>query len=298
MSGKISRLGVVLGFRCNFACAHCSVSDKKEKKLSPAEIAGITSEVSRRGIKTLLFIGGEPSLYIPLTNRILAGLPGLSKIKIKITTNGHFAGSKAAALATMARYSKLDAVQLSYDKFHARFLPADKIRHLYSACKESKREFGVLLAIQSPLDLSLLAVLRGIGDFPVAVQKVLPVGSARENKVSFSFPVFDRSVLAKRCENNGKAAYICGRGFSVCCANLSFGPEYKKFAHPTLEEHFSSPFYSLISSCTLGEIMRKFNITESGLRPEHSSQCSLCEHLFRSMPDFGLRGAGYKGNRD
>lgn len=285
MGGGISRLGIVLGFRCNFSCEHCSVYGKEEKELSRREISRITEEISRRRIKTLLFIGGEPSLYIPLTNKVLASLPGLSGINVKITTNGHFAVSRAAALATMARYVKLDSVQLSYDKFHAKFLPQDKIKNLYAACRESGRKFGVLLAIQSPLDLSVLAMLRRIGDFPVAVQKVLPAGSAKINKVAFSFPKFDRRVLSRKCENRGKAAYVCGRGFSVCCASLTFGENYKNFAHPTLRQHFSSPFYKLISCNTMGGLLRKFGVSEASLRPEHSNICSLCEHLFNSRPE-------------
>lgn len=286
MHRDISRLGIVLGFRCNFSCAHCSVSGLHRKKLSQREVAGLAQVINGSGIKSLLFVGGEPSLYIPETNDILGRLQNLPKIKIKITTNGHFAKSKAAALATLAKYRKLDYIQLSFDTFHAKYLPKRNIENLYLASKEMRKGFGVLFAMQSPMDLALLCTLRKVGDFPIAIQKVLPVGSAKTNKLSFPFPSFNRRVLNKRCENQGKAAYVCGRGFSVCCANLTFGPRYKKFAHASLSEHTASPFYKLISSCSFGEIMNKFGLSNFELKPEHSSRCVLCEELFRQRPDF------------
>lgn len=287
MGGGISRLGIVLGFRCNFSCAHCSVSGKEKASLSGKEVSRIVEEISKRRIKTLLFIGGEPSLYIPLTNKILSSLSGLGDITVKVTTNGHFAFTQSQALATMAKYVKLDSVQLSYDKFHAKFLPVRNIENLYRACRDSGREFGVLLSIQSPLDLAVLATLRRIGDFPIAVQKVLPVGAARKNGVDFSFPRFDRRVLKRKCENRGKAAYICGRGFSVCCANLSFGEDFHRFAHPTLQRHFESDFYKLISTNTMGELAKKAGIAVGELKPEHSNICSLCEYVFHKYPGSG-----------
>lgn len=278
---KLKELGVNLGYKCNFHCAHCSVLEDPRIKLSPSEINLLAKTLRHYNFRSLLFVGGEPTLYINIANRILLKAGDLSKTSVKVTTNGHFAGSREKAIKTLSMFSKLDAVQLSYDKFHARFLPFGNIKHLFDACKVLGKKFNVISAIEDPMEVLLAEKLKKAGRFNIAVQKVLPVGRARLNGIRHPFPSLDRNVLNKSCPNRDKIMYFCGRGFSSCCSSLVFNSNYSFVIHPNVESHLKSDFYESAVLSTFGRLARKLGVSAADLKPEHSMPCNLCEYLFR-----------------
>ncbi len=278
----ISELGIGVGYACNFKCVHCGVSHKKKLRLSDSEITRLVKTINTNKVPALLFVGGEPSLYIQDINRILSKVENLNKTQVRITTNGHFAKSKVAAKSLLSEFLRIDKVHLSYDKFHKKFLPNRNIKNLHEACRDSKIDFGVLMAIQSPMDLALLPQLRALGDFPIGIQKVLPTGAAKNSGVSLVPPIFDRRVLSRSCPNAGKIMYLCGEGFSLCCSSLVLNGNNPGFVHPTLSKHLNSRFYKMVCTKSFGEIMKIAHISESDLAPAHSESCNLCEHIFNT----------------
>lgn len=281
MSNKKFKLCILPGYRCNFACAHCSATLKTPKRLTDSEVKSILEAIKAYKIISLHFVGGEPTLYIEDINRILSRLPNLKRTKIRITTNGHFGATKASTKTVLASFLKLDYLQLSYDKFHKEFLPFKNIRTLYNGCLEAGIEFSAAISIQSPLDLVLAPQLKKIGDFPIGVLKVMPAGSAKKNNLAYRYPSFDRRVLSKKCPNHKTITYMCGEGFTSCCSLLSFGEGSARYAHPTMSAHLNSGFYRLISRHSFGEIMRMSGAASTPLSPNHSSACTLCAHLFK-----------------
>jgi len=280
MANTINEMGVLVGYACNFACAHCVTYGEKQVKLSPEEIRLIISQVNRYGIKSLLFVGGETSLYIRDINAILSEIRNLNSTKVKITTNGHFAVTKSAAKKTLLSFHKLNAVQLSYDKFHAKFLSFRNVRNLHAACKDLGMGFSVILTIESPMDIVYAQKLWAIGKVTIGIQKVLKIGAAAKNSNAYVFQSFDKKVLRKFCPNLKKIKYLPGHGFSICCSMLAYKyPE--DFVHGSIGHHFRSKFYKEISTKSFQEIADSFGMDVKNLEPQHSHECNLCEYLFR-----------------
>jgi len=278
---KFKQLGIIVGTKCNFSCTHCAIEDReKNRDLSASEVSILKGAISQYAPSELLFTGGEPTLYIPLINELISAHPAPHKCRIIVTTNGHFANSVPAARKVLASFSALNNIQVSYDKFHKEFLPLQKVKNLYTACKEMRLNFLALFAIQSPLDLPLTAELSKVGKFKIGVQKVIPHGQAQKNKLGFIHAVFDKKVLAKRCPNLGRLAYTRGRGFSVCCSDLLRLKSEIQIAHPTIKQHLASGFYKLMAGHSFRKLLRHFALSDSQLKPEHSDECVLCKHIF------------------
>lgn len=228
----------------------------------------------------LLFVGGEPTLYTDDINSVLSGFPSNDRPHVTITTNGYFASTKAKAALFLKRFRYLDAVQLSYDRYHKKFLPINNVAFLYRAAKYLGKEFSVILTIENPMDLTLVEEFRGAGDFPVGVQKVHPTPTLPGDRLRRIYPGFDPAVFKKKCPNLGKMAYLCGEGFSVCCSYLTRGQYSEKFIHPGVNSHRKSRFYRLISRYSLGQIMERSGVSAEKMLPEFSSPCVLCNYIF------------------
>lgn len=278
---KFKQLGIIVGTKCNFHCAHCALEDRERgRNLSAKEIHILKNSIAEYAPRELLFTGGEPTFYIHLINELISAHPKPHKCRIIVTTNAHFAKSIPAARKVLTSFIALNNVQVSYDKFHKKFLPLANVKNLYTACKEMRLSFLALFAIQSPLDLPLMAELSKLGKFRIGVQKVIPHGQARKNGVGFIHTVFDKKVLNKRCPNLGRIAYTRGHGFSVCCSDLLRLKSKTQLAHLTIKEHLASDFYKLMSGHTFRELIQKFSLPDSPLKPEHSDECVLCKHIF------------------
>lgn len=289
---KISQLVILTGYNCGFKCAHCGVSGDRRLHLSGKETALLHGTINRYKFRTVSFVGGEPTLYIPEINSVIAGIKDTSSTEIYITSNGSFAGTAAAAAATLSSFSKLDRVQLSYDKYHAEFLPFNNVGHVYRSCRKLGIEFSVVLTIQSPLDLALLSKLRTAGNFPIGVQKVLPFGNAKKNGIDYSHTEFDRSVLRSACPNKGKISYLCGRGFSLCDV-LAFSGELPKSRKdrffPSVRELLEDKFSHDMHSRRFSRLLESAGIPINTLLPKHSSPCTLCETILLSKSPSGRR---------
>lgn len=284
---RFKQLGIIVGTKCNFRCAHCALEDReKDRDLGAKEIRILKGAIFQYAPRELLFTGGEPTFYIPLINELISAHPAPHKCRVIITTNGHFAGSVSSARKVLASFAALNNVQVSYDKFHNKFLPLRKVKNLYTACKEMHLKFLALFAIQSPLDLPLMAELSRVGRFKIGVQKVIPHGQAKKNKLGFIHAVFDRKVLAKKCPNLGRLAYTRGKGFSVCCSDLLRLKSKTQFAHPTIKEHLASDFYKLMARHSFRRLLQLSRLSTAQLKPEHSDECVLCKHIFtqRALP--------------
>lgn len=291
MGAALKELGINLGYRCNFKCSHCSITEDPNLKLSREEVLQLAKVIKRYRPPSILLVGGEPVLYTDIANDILRKAGSLSGTSIRMITNGAFALSKAAAVETLSGFHKLDSLLISYDKFHAKFLPFDNIRNLFLACRKLGIGFGVACAIESPMELVLVEKIKKAGRFKVYVQRVLPIGNARKNKISYPYQSFDSGVLGKSCPNAGKIMYFCGRGFSVCCSTLLFNAPNKFMIHGTVSGHRNSRFYRKIVRSNFGEFAAELGLKTSELLPEHSVQCNLCEYLFKTAISRGQKWA-------
>lgn len=287
MPARVKRLAVLVGYRCNFHCKHCLIADKESKELSLTEIRLLRKLLASQNFDSLLFVGGEPTLYISTINKVLEGFVKGPKTIVAITTNGHFAASESSARETLKKINGLNYVQVSYDNYHKKFIRLSNIHNLYQASKSLGMGFAVLVAIQSPLDLVLLKELKsiGIGDHQIHIQGIHSIGAATTNHLEYKYPSFDCGVLSGKCPNDGKMVYMCGEGFTTCCSHLVFDTENKDYVHPSISRHVASKFYGLVSRFTFKELMKKAGLSMKGLKPEYSYPCALCGHIFKAIKE-------------
>lgn len=279
MVKSIEELGIIVGYRCNFKCAHCCVWDCSPLSLTSSEKTKIVSVIDKYSPRSIRFVGGEPTLYLATINAILASARDLSASRVLITTNGHFASTTKAAIKVLRSFRKLDSVQLSYDKYHAEFLPFENVKNLYSACMELGLKFCVVYTISSPMDLIGLKKLQSVGKFKILVSKVMRAGAATRNGIEYAYPSFDKGVLRQRCALRKIVGYVCGRGFSLCCSNLMYETALP-VAHDSVNEHRRSRFYRLISTMTFGQLLKKAGLSSENLPSRFSMTCNLCEYVF------------------
>jgi len=275
----MSKLAILVGTACNFRCKHCSIAHLPPRALSRSEEASLRALLSKKKFESVLFVGGEPTLYIDKINRVLAGLPKSSETKIYITTNGYFAKSRDAALKTLTSFHGLDAVQLSFDKYHQAFTDTKKVEILRQACLELGLKFSVLMSIQSPLDLTILKKLKNPDKLDICVQGVQLLGAASDNCLEYEYPSFDKRVLTRSCPNVDAIVYICGEGFSTCCTQLVFKKDNRSFVHKTIKQHMASKFYKMLHTNTFRDLLRKSGISQSSLPPRCSHPCNLCSYI-------------------
>lgn len=255
-------------------------------KLSSKEVLTIARVIKNYGVGLVQFTGGETTFYLNEINRILDESGDLSKCRIAITTNGHFAKTVSSSLKVLKSIHKLDIVQLSYDKFHGKFLPFKNVKNIKQACDKLGKRLTVNISIQSPTDLLMMSDLKVIGIKDLQIQKVIPVGAAKLNQVAFPVLQFDKKVLSRKCPGIYALVYLCGRGFSHCCVTLALSGKYPGIYRPTISSLLKSKGYRLMAENTFGQIMKKFGISVTELGPEHSSDCILCEYIFKKRPGY------------
>ena len=287
MNSPVNLIGITVGTECNIRCRHCLVDAKlASKRITIKEIALLNGEIGKYSPKLLIFTGGEPTLYTEEINEITSSLKESSKTEIKIVTNGQFAKTADAAREVLGRFRALTGVAVSYDKFHAEFVPESSIRNLIQACGVMGLPFSIMCAIESPLDLTILNGLKLSGT-RISTQKVLPIAKAKKNSLKYEYPEFDEKTLGKKCPNLGGIMYNCGSGFTICCGFLASGGDKSSYVHRTIGGHLRSRFHQLISKHSFGQLLRLAGTSRDQLLPKHSDPCTICSLLVPRL----LRGS-------
>jgi cyclic pyranopterin phosphate synthase len=160
-------LRVSLTDRCNLRCSYCMPAEgldwlPGEQLLRPDELARLMQiAVSRLGITSVRFTGGEPLLARHL-EEVIAATAGLRpRPEISLTTNGVGLARRAAALAEAG----LDRANISLDSVN---------RARFAAITRRDRLVDVLAG---------LAAAKAAGLTPVKVNAVLDPATGREDVV-------------------------------------------------------------------------------------------------------------------
>jgi hypothetical protein len=284
----VDSLNILPGYLCNLKCTHClnnSGPDRIQSELSSSEKSQIISDIKKHMPPSILFTGGEPTLYVNLINDIINSHPNLSNCIISITTNGWFAVSIENSLKILKSFLKIDRVQMSLDIFHGNVLNEKQITNLKFACDELGLPLTLTMAISDPLEIVKAMKYIELLKLKVIFQKVDAVGRAKINKIGFNYPSFEKEVLSKKCPNTSSVAYIAGQGYSSCCSSLVFDHKLEGIVHKTLDEHLSSPFRKSISEKNMSEIAKDKGVDLQNLDSSLSSICRICEwiHLGGSL---------------
>jgi hypothetical protein len=132
-------LSVFLTNRCTAACAHCCVGSGPDRveRLDPDLIETTIERLNRTGaLQGINLVGGEPTLARVALDRTLAVAARLG-LRTQLVTNCAFARNAEQARDVIGRLRNggLQHLHLSYDDYHAPFVPIDRLAHAWRAAK-------------------------------------------------------------------------------------------------------------------------------------------------------------------
>lgn len=275
-------ININLGYSCNYRCRHCVTSsgpDKKDTSLTEDEIHLLCETIQKHRPQTILFTGGEPTLFTEVLNRIVEAHPALETAKVMITSNGWYGSSERNTEKILSEIKKLDAVQMSFDVFHGNESKTSYVKTISEYCKKRGIEFNVTMCLTNPMDLVKAQPLLKDLQVNVIFQPVITTGRAAENNLGFYYPAFEQETLNKKCPS-ASAVYVPQQGFSHCASSLVYGKDpLNKAISPSIEAHAQSDFYQELSTLTMGELAEKYKVDTSSLPASLSHVCHLCEYI-------------------
>jgi organic radical activating enzyme len=132
--------------KCNAKCSHCLRGDPQNCNISNETIDNVLKEI--KGITTLVFTGGEPSLAVDRINYITSRMIalGISVGYFYVVTNGKVASIKFAS-ALLHLYAYIDYPEeailcISQDQFHEEEIKdIRKTKALYNGLKFFNPDF-------------------------------------------------------------------------------------------------------------------------------------------------------------
>lgn len=132
--------------KCPLSCAHCcfSASASNQDKLSANQIIKTIKYLDNSMIKMVAFTGGEPFL---LGQTLIKAVHAANQrgFKTRIVTSGYFGEnfSKSEMRLKALEKAGLKELSISWDDFHAEFIPFEYIRNVFWAAKKLGLVVGI-----------------------------------------------------------------------------------------------------------------------------------------------------------
>jgi pyruvate-formate lyase-activating enzyme len=140
LAGQTSVVSLFLTLGCNAQCRHCAIESSPEKahlKLTPDEIKLALHSAKRNGMTAMQLCGGEPFIAPDLME---VSLKEATKVRLYpfLVTNASWATTPPKARAVLIDLAKLGLrhITVSYDRYHAEFVPPDRI---INACQQAEQ---------------------------------------------------------------------------------------------------------------------------------------------------------------
>ncbi|MBU4213726.1 MAG: radical SAM protein [Actinobacteria bacterium] len=179
----MTALGIVIDQKCNIRCEHCCFSSgpRSTQHMTDATVLDIVRQgVEDPKITTIALSGGEALLRrdLVLSCLQLAKQGGKSS---SLVTNGHWGQSRKRALTVLRELKEagLTSMKISYDDFHAQFIPPARVRNVLDANRSVRIPLSVAAAVTrtSTADASLAALGDSLLGVSVTKFPVQPVGA-------------------------------------------------------------------------------------------------------------------------
>lgn len=183
---EVGSIAIVVDQKCNIKCDHCCFSSgpKSAEHLSDDEILEIVQNAATDpDIHTVGFSGGEALLRRDLIIKCLMILSAAGMTS-SVTTNGYWGqtAKKAEKEARELKKAGLSVLTVSYDSFHAAYMPAIRIRNILDACRAIHLRCRLNVAITKKLGAA--PIIESLGDsivgVPVSIFPTEPVGRAEK----------------------------------------------------------------------------------------------------------------------
>jgi hypothetical protein len=180
---RYNTLGVQVTNVCNLTCAHCITDSSPSAR---GDLAWPRVEAAVRGaapyVDGICVTGGEPLLRRDLTLRMVRLARDLG-LRASLVTNGYWARTAAGAGRVLAELADagLDALAVSFDRFHDRLVDASTLATLLTLGATTPIEIQVQYCGDGDDDAYRVArELAGRHGAGFVTAKVLPFGRGRD----------------------------------------------------------------------------------------------------------------------
>ena len=222
---KYDHIGLLIGRKCTAACEICCFSSNMDctEKLDPDVVKRyIYSAKELPFIKSMGFSGGEAFLYYDDLIEYIKCVKAIGK-NATVTTNGFWAsdGDSAREKLLELKAAGLDLLGVSYDEFHAKYIPAQNIINIII----QSTEVGIPLKIQGCMlnDSKVGNWMEGLGFYIIGRDfnffPCYPTGAAEKN-ISESRFVRENPIMNGVCRKDRACSIRFDGSIFPCCKIL------------------------------------------------------------------------------
>jgi len=232
-------LTLLLTYRCPAACDHCVFeSDNTRSEALDPEVARRVIEAAgrRRPPPGLSFSGGEPFLKLALMRELMS-LGASLGMRSEVVTSAAWAKGEEHATATLRDLQErgLGTVCVSYDRYHAPFVEAAKVRAVALAGLSAGLRVVVNTALDPTSTVDPLDYLRGALDLSAETLDrcfvnrlvTVPVGRARKSVLDYDYST---SSLDRGCAFSTEVVTLSPYGLLYPCCGSVVGEDPEKAA--------------------------------------------------------------------
>ena len=227
-------LGFEITTRCPLSCAHCIVeSSPRRKEVAASALQDwVADAMAFAQLDTVVATGGEPFLY-PDTLAFLANATHAHGCAFRVITSAAWARRAATARTILARVP-VDHLVISYDTFHAAYLPFDRVCVAVAAGVETGAKVTLnvcapIIDLDEELNARAAALHDAVGattysQVEVTGQPLLLAGRARcsADGGREKWDVFDSCEMAARHVVRTDGTVI------ACCGPPAYEPGYRE----------------------------------------------------------------------
>lgn len=290
-------LHLIYSFACNLLCGHCihrcGPGDAPAMGLSRAQ--GYIRQAAGAGIRHIDLNGGEPFLDLSALHDLVR-CAREHGVRTSVVTSGSWGVSRirSVELLSALKRSGLEALTLSTDRYHLRFVPQRHVLNALEAARSVDLRVGVKIA-RLPWDPVADGLFRSVIRLAetVRVQEVTPLGRAASLREHLQLrPVFH--LLRPGCNTppvllpDGRLLACCNLPARNMCADPSpflLGSPDRQPLDTLLERHRKDPLLGFLRRHGPLGLYVPVLASAPGSAPPMPSLyhdgCDLCFHLFR-----------------
>ena len=286
-------IAITIDSRCNASCTHCCFSSnpKSGEKLSDARIIELVDEaILSPGVDEVGISGGEALLRPGLVMEIIRRVHRAGK-RSTLVTNGFWGHNEARAKLrlTELKTAGLSSLTISYDDFHAEFVPVRRIVNILNANKRVELSCVINVAVTRTHTGNELISALGNAALRTRITKspVHPVGSASAMDESEFIRDFD-STDSLRCPGFEPLYHFDGNVYPCCSpavfeTALAIGKVDDLSVETAQRKISRNALFGIMRRVGFGwivNICREQGILDIKAEERFIDACDLCRKLF------------------
>ena len=297
-----SMLAIYITSRCNIRCASCaySSSPKTSDSLSLTQVRFCIDQAKTiSSIKTIAFSGGGEPFVVYHDLKAAVSYAARQGFHVHVVTNAFWARNRAEASRILKelKTAGLSSISISYDDFHAEFIPFKNVAHAVGASLELKLDAKIAVVVAPgslwmPETIIYRLLKAGIpfAKIKVTSSSVIPTGRAIKTKPAAQWtapkgPYADCDWRIGCPSIMSLLAVLPSGDILPCCAcpkgHLSLGNVFRTPLKSILKAARASPLWHWLAAEGPSGISNALRLAGSlrGPRDKFVHLCQACESI-------------------